>query len=233
MSENEAKSVACTTCGAPLPDAEPGKTVTCSHCKSTNMIPAAPPAPKADSFVMITASKVTAKRIVGHDLVETHHHHGDEAASSATIDLACPYCHRVTDEDAKAGRRYICGACGEKSFITANGKVILEWAVAVTQGLVPGPKTESGGFLCPNCQTAVAVKKVKPGGKVLCLSCKTFSQVSADGVRLEATVMPSGDVGGKGEGVNIKTDGDLSTGGDVTGRFKGIKASYESRRLFL
>ncbi|OGD71240.1 hypothetical protein A3A84_04065 [Candidatus Collierbacteria bacterium RIFCSPLOWO2_01_FULL_50_23] len=77
-----------------------------------------------------------------------------------------------------------------------------------------------GGFVCPSCKSPVVVKKNKPGKKHSCMSCKIFSQVSADGTCLEAAVMPSGDIGGDGGGVNIETDGDFSTGGDVIGRFK-------------
>lgn len=144
--------------------------------------------------------------------------------------VTCPYCStRYTVEAASEAPKFVISAGGAVSIggdvVTEGDKIVNEVHNYAPGATSPAPvelpvAPVSGGFVCSKCHSPAVVKKVKPGKKHLCMVCGTFSQMSADGTRLELAEMLSGDVGGEGKPVNIKTEGDFGAEGDVTGRLK-------------
>lgn len=165
-----------------------------------------------------------------------------------TQKIECPNGHPAPDW-ASPGDTITCQYCSTRysveapaaadSFVSITAKVVSIGGDTVAgdknvvnygPGATPPASVEpfsavstSGGFVCPTCKGAVAVKKNRPGKRYLCLSCRVFSQVSADATCLELVNMPPGDVGGDGKGVDIDAGDKDVDADDVVGRFNVVK----------
>lgn len=138
----------CPFCGAPVTaDFKFGKKYVCSSCGQTSKCRVDDDtAVKILVKVEVTQTSIVSIKAnsvkIGGDNVA-----GDKITTNVTNNfgppasgLVCPTCQMPLDADAKPGKRYICGICSEKSFVSADGLVVLTWAEAMALGFVPEAK---------------------------------------------------------------------------------------------